>query len=323
MITSMRELPGADGRPLFHSLLSLDLTKLVGDYYEWNIHYGAPEVLDQILDPLWKEGVYPERFVFYHGALMEQKAGDPEGRVRELRREIRMIKMAEEFTRTKLKDGKGSRTWFDMYQGPDGILRDLNFHSHYWEMKDGFKAYMPRAAYHDPAAGLDNPRMSQNHLDNEILAWKGHVLYGIPTSILHGKLSGLRAAFAEAVRVSIAIKVIGQEEETYQYQLRIERAQEREAEEKRLHAEKQARKLARHRAWLRARLDDGTLFTDDSLAVVGYSTVQYTVPPEAEVVEDGSFGIPTEHPTPLCKFDGVDAFPRCKDCYPRISHFSS
>lgn len=183
---SLRELPGLDGRPLYHSLLPLDLTKKVADFYEWNMHYGAPELLEEILNPLWTPGMEPARVVFYQGALEEQKRGDPHGRVAYLRRELNLINLAIEAGRELeiggYRKGMGNNTWYDAYQYGLGAsawpnwLRSINFHSFYWKRSDGFHEYFPPAAIDrlDGTVGQNEDGSMRKMEQNELLCWSLH-----------------------------------------------------------------------------------------------------------------------------------------------------
>lgn len=186
----------------FFSLLSSDLCKMVRAHVDWNMHAGAPELVEEILDDLWDEEEAntsnqqrADRILFYKGAIEEKRMGDPMGRVQLLlaqRRQIKALQQLEEQL-----SGLDMRWAYPntrrVKQQLHNKLRSYDFHSFYWcedrytklahDHLLGFERFMPEPAFVradkslSDAAYLNSDALNLHAVtgNNVILFWSGYL----------------------------------------------------------------------------------------------------------------------------------------------------
>lgn len=189
----------------YFSLLASDLCKMVRAHVDWNMHAGAPELVEEILDDLWDEdsaSTTPKqraaRIMFYKEAIEEKRMGDPKGRVQLLlaqRAQIKALQALEKELQPSDARYNPDSHWYNARQRLFGLrnrMRSYDFHAFYWcegrhtghshPQLVGFARFMPEPAFDrsdrsltDAAylnsVGLNIHPITQN---NMIVYWSGY-----------------------------------------------------------------------------------------------------------------------------------------------------
>ena len=184
----------------YFSLLASDLCKMVRASVDWNMHAGAPELVEEILDDLWDEKSADTtnqqraaRIMFYKEAIEEKRMGDPKGRVQLLlaqRQQIKALQQLEKELAPSDMRWQSNRQY--MEQQLHHRMRSYDFHSFYWcegrhtrhahPQLVGFARFMPECAFDredrslSDAAYLNSATLNVHPItqQNVIVYWSGY-----------------------------------------------------------------------------------------------------------------------------------------------------